>query len=476
MHILKSAILTLLLVIAVLFGFMVFKFDTQYALKLTERKYDQKNYVSALETLEKIKKKSAKAHLYQGYTLRALDKYKAAQNAFEKAYHKAEAQELKHEASFNLLYTAYLQSDYPYIRSHLAKIPQDLSFTQLFSALCEYQAKNYSKAFSHFNQMKKPQFYSSWMKEAWQDEFPKLWQISHRAHCLIEMGEFDASRKLLEEHLEDQEATSYTTYLLALGYLKEIPTMKTLEEALNLFELSSLYAKHLSKDNLAKLYSFSRFTEYCLPLWSLALERASLDSFDRWTKLQLYLDLFTPDHQAKILESLDMKIQHLSPASFFAKANKLNSLPWSHDHQEKLENIHLNYISELIEEENLEPLNLHQSAAQKLLSWNDDQKQKISKLILEKLQTLVEEENSLSDMYDLLLLWDSIERDEAKRLVFIQNVFPLIQELSPKETKMAVQLAKWAEQFSHPSQKAFVQSSLSELFKHSKEAQQLFNP
>ncbi len=485
MQILKSAILTLLLVITALFGFMVFKFDTKYALKLTEKEYEQKNYESALATLQKIKKKSAKVDLYKGYALRGLDQYKAAQNAFETAYKKAETKDIKNEASFNLLHTAYLQSDYPFIRSHLAQISHHLPFAQFFSALCEYQSKNYEKAYFHFNQAQKPQYYSSWMKELWQDEFPKLWEISHRAHCLIEMGQIDESRKLLEKHLEDQDAAGYTAYLLALGYLKEIPQKRTLEEALNAFELASLHANRLSKESFSKLFNFQRFTDYSLPIWSLIVDKGSLENFDRWVHVQLHVDYFTAAHQTKILKSLEPKINNLSPSIFFSKASKLISLPWSKSHLSLLEKMHSHFITELIEEENFEALHVHLPTIQRLLSWDQEQKNTMTHLVLDKLNTLSQEENTFSEMYDLLLLWDSIERDKAGRLVFIEQILPLIKQLWPTDPKMALQLAKWTDQFSHPDQKEFMHHSMLEFLqdpmvhRHPEEvleANQYFNP
>lgn len=436
MNALKSILFTLLLLTLALTGYIFFKFDNDYFLRASAKAYSRKEYAEAERILTLFKdKKPPKAYLYQGYVLRA--QKKPSSNAFKLAYEKANTPALKQEAIFNLLLNAYINKEYVFIEKYLEK-DSETQVAALFAALLHYQDKEFEEAYHYFCRADIKEYPSAFMQKEFSKYFPKLFLVSRKAHCLIELGKPAQGRQLLEQTLKEFDDPDYhISHLIGWTYLKEAESLP-IDHAGSYYTEARKFFKKLSSNDK------SRLTKY---LSKKVSECKALEDTESFITL---LNL------AKSTKAVDEE---------FSKA----SLDFFEQIAENLEVHEFTKVYDtLYDFESSKKLLLERGLFENyLLTWID------------------EEEGDLSITYDLLLHWDQLERSDEKRLVFLQALFPKVRELWDENPEKALQLSKYLDQFSHRDQKGIVQQSMLDILKdvsakfqnkEEKEAYLYFNP
>ena len=436
MNALKSVLLTLILLCLALTGYIFYKFDSNYFLSAVAKAYAKEDYESAQKLLSSFKKKvPARAHLYQGYILRAQSR--PSNTAFQKAHDGALEPQLRAEASFNLLLNAYLDQNYAFIEKHLDE-QDDSAIGAFFAALLHYQEKDFERAYHCFLHAEAREYTSPFMQQEWNRHFPKLFEVTRKAHCLIEIGKPALGRQLLENSLKQFEDVDHQlSKLLGWTYLKE-SSSRPLTDALAYFEQAKPYFVDLStiereklKDWLMNAFNSMHKEAYYEPLTPLLGFASELGLVD---EVMTYLALQAFEKQG---HSLDVP-------SFIHTYDQLSRIP-EVGCALKEEALLENYLAEVIE-------------------YDDE---------------------SLEDTYELLLFWDRLERDDHKRLAMLESLFPLVKTLWSENTIKALQLSKYLDQFSHKDQKPLVQQTVLEILqevcaegqtKEEQEAYLYFNP
>ena len=487
MNTLKSSILTLLILIGLLAGYICFKFDSNYVLKLTADSYEKQDYLKAAERLSTLKKKpSPKIHLYEGYIRRAQKQYEQSTNAFLAAFEEASHLDLKNEASFNLLLNAYLSEDFAFIQKHLKKEADPAAYTPFFTALLLYHQRDYAKAYDYFVEAENREYYSSWMKQEWNTHFPKAYEIGQIAHCLIEIGKPHQGRLLLENHLKKFEGTEEEiSYLIGLSYLNEAQD-RPLNLALSYFKNAHPYLKLKPLKNPECQALEKKVSLYFETYLGALLKEALYPSLSELLPLIQDLNLLNEKTYALLLDRLDYERNSSDESRFLELLQRVSPL-LSQDPFKKLLTYHsLAYAKDLITYDQIDILNQSWPVLQKALDFSDLDLQMFSTHIQAHLFTLIEQdEDSLSNTYSLLLFWDSLERNDSKRLEFLSVFFPAVKELWFFSTPKALQLSKYIDQFSHLNQKPQVQEKMLEILQevsceikspHLQEAYFYFNP
>ncbi len=465
MNTLKSAILTLLILIGLLAGYICFKFDSNYVLKLTADSYEKQDYVRASERLSSLKKKpSPKVHLYEGYILRAKKQYEQSTAAFLAAFEEESHLDLKKEASFNLLLNAYLSEDFAFIQEHLRKEADSAAYSKFFTALLLYHQRDYAKAYDHFVVAEDREYYSSWMQQEWNAHFPKAYEIGQIAHCLIEIGKPHQGRLLLENHLKKFEATEEElSFFIGLSYLREAQD-RPLNLALAYFKNAHTYLKLRPLKNPECEALEKKVSLYFETYLNALLKEALYQPLTEVLPLIQDLNLTNERTYALLLDRLDYERNGHPENRFLELLQQVSPLLSHAPFKEQLTLYSLAYAKDLITADQVDVLNKSWPELQKTLDLNDLDFQTFSEHIQTHLFALIEQdEDSLSSTYDLLLFWDSIERDDSKRLEFLTAFFPAVRELWFSTPSKALQLSKYMDQFSHLNQKPQVQEKMLEI-------------
>ncbi len=465
MNTLRSAILTLLILIGLLAGYICFKFDSNYVLKLTADSYEKQDYVKASARLSALKKKpSSKVYLYEGYIKRAQKQYTQSTAAFLAAFEEESHLDLKKEASFNLLLNAYLCSDFGFIQEHLKKEADSAAYSQFFTALLLYHQRDYAKAYDHFVVAEDREYYSTWMQQEWNAHFPKAYEVGQIAHCLIEIGKPHQGRLLLENYLKKFEASEEElSFFIGLSYLKEAQDRPP-NLALSYFKNAHPYLKqrplkHPDCKTLEKMVSLY-FESYLNTLLKEGLYQPLSD----FLLLIQDLNMVNEKTFALLLDKLDYERNTNPENRFLEFLGQLSPLLSHVPFKEQLALNSLAYAKDLITCNQIDALNKSWPLLQKTVDFDDLDLQNFSEHIQTHLFALIEQdEESLSNTYDLLLFWDSIERDGSKRLVFLTAFFPTVRELWLSTPSKALQLSKYMDQFSHLNQKPQVQEKMLEI-------------
>lgn len=466
MKMLKSAILTLSILIGLLCCYMIFKFDSDYLLKLTAQAYESKNYSKARTHLEVLKKKTCpKADLIEGYLERAEHHLENSDFAFTKAYESTNDSEIHLEASFNLLINSYEKENFSFIREHLEKIESYSTFHHFFAALLNYHDRDYLQAYQNFMESQKRDFYSPWMEQEWVTRFSKTFEITKIAHCLIEMGEFHNGRLLLEKHFKSfEENSDEANFLIGISYLKEAEA-NHYRECSFFFEKAHLFLQTLPLHREEYQENKKIVAPYYENWLGEILSNSLTTELSKALEQVKDLKLFNKKMIASIFRQLELEKNSENKSSFIALLNTVKPFATQVEPFQKPFSLYCKRaLKELILSENREDLQLIGWEIEKACNLSQEEMEQFIGFIEEQtLLALSFEEEELQQAYALLLFWDRLERQDTKRWAFLERLTFEVKELWATQPKKALELSKIIDQFAHLHHKSLVRETIFEL-------------
>lgn len=172
--------------------------------------------------------------LYRGYIAQAQSFFEESDYFFQsltQSSSKSNQKEVLLQAYLAQITNAYFQNqDYklPPLINLAKQYSTENHFLPFFEGLSNYISHRYSDALRLWSSSPPAINYSDhvWMQALTQKCFPTTWQQLHIAHCLVEEGDIETSRAILEkeQHQLDDQNSDYhhlATLLLGLTYLKE---------------------------------------------------------------------------------------------------------------------------------------------------------------------------------------------------------------------------------------------------------------
>ncbi len=227
----KAAIVTILVLIGVLVGYMFVAFDANHELHLAGEAFLKGQYEQAQHDLSKLEGRynAEQIDLYQAYVARALNNLERSQKLLTSAAVAAEKHrqpELFLEIRLNQALNAYLMHDNEALKNAVTNAAREYPnqpWVIFFQGLLNYQMGNYSKAAELWSIANERVPLSSWMKKTFDVTFTKQWMILSLARCQLEEGKYLMARQTLEEqgeHVANQDLDA-VNFLIGLTYVKE---------------------------------------------------------------------------------------------------------------------------------------------------------------------------------------------------------------------------------------------------------------
>lgn len=468
MKFLKSSILTLLVLIALLMGYMVFHFDTDHLLNLSADAYEKQQYDKAHKTLKKIEStKRPKTFLVHGYVLRAQKKWQGSSEAFKKVYECTDDSLLKEEALFNLSANAYLKKDWKQLDAYLMDANPKSSWSYFFKGLKAYKQNEYEQSLAYFQRAQERKSLSLWMSGFWNQEFSKENERARMAHCLIESGEPKKAREILLSELSKSPTAKKEGCLaiLALTYLKEAAFETDFQNHLKLLALAQKALLQMPKNERLGADQTFGYSALFLKRWD---DFALNSSDDEWIEYAQTQTQWALTHDTKLELSISSLLDSLSEKSeaFFAAAHRLKKLPLSDSMQKEIEQQLLNEVKNCIQHNQVSALIESSRLLSSLLSFNETQDHELKVCLKDQIENLaLQDKPDLDSIYQHFIFWDAKEREEENRSEFLRSFYPVLAQLWQTNPPAAFKFSKFLEQFEHYPAKKNLVKELFSLFK-----------
>lgn len=488
MKTLKSAILTLLILIGLLCSYMVFKFDSNYLLKLTALAYERQDYSKAKKYLLTLKKRpSSKAYLYEGYVSRADKQIDLSNAAFLKAFEETELLDIKQEASFNLLVNAYQKHDFEFIRKHLSAEKELGQHQHFFQALLSYESQDYSSAYQAFLASESREYYSKWMEKEWKKTFPKEFEVSRIARCLIEIGKPHQGRLLLEENINKfKDNQDQVSFLIGYSYLKESEN-KPFKSSISYFQKAHPFLLSLILSKKESFPSREEIAIYYRNLIEKGLSNTHYTEINEALNLIDDLRLFDLQTVHLLINQLEEEKEQIMTGEFLTLLKTLEPFASKFDLlREPFSNFCQLTLHELIQDQDIEALNWVGKSLEKASQLSEEELSELITLIEKQiLSSFFLEEENFGTAYALFLYWDRLEREDTQRERFLNKLTYGVKKLWQIDAQKALEIAKVVDQFSHIEQKPRLKQAMLEMLQEvcadldtpeSQEAYFYFNP
>lgn len=187
--------------------------------------------------------------LYRGYIEQKRGRFEIAERYLKAAAKEAKRgfpRELQSEIALAHAANAFCKGSHPDFCTYLQMartLNRDSVKLPFFEGLEHYLSGNYSETLQFWNSQAHKDC-ESWMEASLDSIFTSSWKKLHIAHCLIEVGDFTASREIIEKESRmasiDQESLPLATLILGLSYLKE-GAQVPLEQRGSYYKLARFY-------------------------------------------------------------------------------------------------------------------------------------------------------------------------------------------------------------------------------------------
>lgn len=328
----KPIVFTLLILTAVLCGYIYLRFDSNYALNEAFSAYEKGDLKKATQFLEEApSKKSSRYHLCTGLLELSRMKYESAQEAFARALKSNANSELAPKIIAMLQLSDYL-IETPNNNKGFTQQQTDPYFNQLFTAIDFFENQEYAKAQEAFDTLPTLSSDAYWLKKAYNRFLPQAYIDLIHCHSLIKQGNNFKARQLLDENTQAQQNFSdYYHFLSGLTYIEE-STDKALNLAIPYYKKAFEHFRlirygHASnaayKEEVGKLYthllddilSASLYEELSQFLDLLSIVEVKIQPISQLFFKHLQKET-EQDHRLKRLELIQQTLAFCSNATF----------------------------------------------------------------------------------------------------------------------------------------------------------------
>lgn len=215
---LKTAILTVALLILGLIGYILFTFDSEYESRIALDAFLKGDHAKAEEIIKRLSLDGGHSHLYLAYLSRARREMPLSDEHLTLAAQRASGS-LALEIALNQAYNGYLSGDKKVLQKGLsaaAELDSENPWIDFFTAL----NSNEPRSLGDFP------YLSPWMKKSFESSFTPFWNMLQKARNEIADGQTLKARERLEQ-ITNTDATEAAELqlLLGLSYLKEAETV-----------------------------------------------------------------------------------------------------------------------------------------------------------------------------------------------------------------------------------------------------------
>lgn len=449
----KASIVTTLLLLCLLVGYIFFAFDSDYGLNIAYESFSRGHYDQALTEIKHLGNAVApdRAKLYEGYIYRAKKQWAESNSALKEA----EALAKKHhqptlhvEIALNEALNAYLQEQPDALSSALARAaevsPQD-PWVEIFRGLEAFQRENFTKALEIWSRPNHRVPYSSWMSSAFNQVFTPSWFSLHLARCQIETGKYLAARRSLETALKESPDVDAAeiNFLIGLSYIKEAQE-KPLSAAAPYYKLAMAYFGKVPMQQ----ERFARDHQHVLD--QIKLTTLSLIQQGSFADVPFYVSILENGHAQEAINVVTQQLVALLN-------QQLESGQWPQikdltallhrilpegEGREKLEQRFQQMADSALESGDLEHATDYWEIA-RLYSRDPSQFMKAfaTKLSSKILSSLPQADPDLTRIRPYLVFWQNIENDPQARSVFAQQLVSYATQLLTDEEAQAKGLA-----------------------------------
>lgn len=246
----RAAIITTLLLLGLLVGYVFVTFDSDYELNMAYESFLKGDYDKALAELnpQDDLQTPGRLALYQAYIYRAKRQMRESDDALTRAGFQARKHHqpnLLLEIYLNQALNAYVENNENALKAafdNAFEISRENPWVEFFKALIAYNDERYQDALELWSRPYNRVPLSGWMRKAFDEVFTRLWLVRHIARCQIETGKYLIARQSLEQELKGvtgEDATDID-FLIGLSYAKEAQD-KPLNAAAPYYKLALSY-------------------------------------------------------------------------------------------------------------------------------------------------------------------------------------------------------------------------------------------
>ncbi len=431
MKYIKPILFTLLILTAVLCGYIYYKFDARFAETNAYSAFKENNFAKAGSYLSALSKKNnPKYHLYHGYLLLEQKKYDEANTSFKKALHLCSTGDLNLEISGALSLTLFFSDDIQNLDTILDQYTSFDSVNRLFEGLLHYQKSNYKKAKEHLKDLPLSFCENCWLQTVIDHNFSKEKLTYYLTHCMIESGETYKARQQIESFLESTKVkgTSFY-YLIGLSYLKE-ERGKSLSTAIPYYQTAFQYFKQiLPSDVDYSKYKNEATVHYTKLIEEILDERA-------YQELGIFLDILGY-FDAKVAEIADLFFSHLQKEVEIKNKARLmelacQTLAYCHNStfKEKLSISLYFYVQNLVKNHQVDSVKKAWPIYNQISSDCSEEQATLTKSVCEELEKeLDNSELNLENSQELLELLGTLSLSYEQKVDLLESLTPKIEQL-----------------------------------------------